>query len=179
MAPVSTQKSTIVRPDIGPIAFRVLEQWDVPLIEAMSADVSPHSLAQRFFVGTPQIPRAMLRQLSELDHERHEAVIAQVGTRVVGLAQYARPKGSRDTAEFAVLVADRWQHAGIGRRLVGMLAELALARGITAFEANVLVDNLPARRMVASHWPAVTPTRDDDCLEYLLPLRGIAALAIA
>lgn len=178
-ASISSRKSTIVRTSFGELTFRVFEPVDVPLIEAMSADFSARSLAQRFFAGTPAIPRAMLRQLGEVDHVAHEAVIAQVGARVVGLAQYVRSRCAADRAEFAVMVADRWQFAGIGRRLVGLLAQLAVSRGITDFEADVLVDNLPARRMVAAHWPAVVPTTDEDCLHYLLPLREVLAAAVA
>lgn len=170
---VSTEKSTIVRTEIGELIVRVLQPSDVPWVEAMSADLSPRSLAQRFFVGTPEIPRAMLRQLGGIDHDQQEAVVAVVGTRVVGLAQYVRTAPA--AAEFAVLVADRWQHAGIGRRLVSALAELAMARRIDVFQADVLPENITARRMVASFWPTVTPTHDDDCLRYLLPLRKDAA----
>ncbi|MGH3431246.1 MAG: GNAT family N-acetyltransferase [Thermocrispum sp.] len=178
-APVSIEKSTIDRAELGELAVRMFEPADVPLIEAMSADLSARSLAQRFFVGTPYIPRAMLRQLGQVDHVAQEAVIAQVGARVVGLAQYVRSRTATDRAEFAVMVADRWQFAGIGRRLVGLLAQLAVGRGITQFEANVLVENLPARRMVAAHWPAVVPAQDEDSLHYLLPLREVLAAAVA
>lgn len=170
-APLSSEKSTIVRAEIGSLVIRALEPSDVALIEAMSADVSPRSLAQRFFVGTPHIPRGLLRQLSGVDHDKLEAVVAVVGSRVVGLAQYVRTAPS--AAEFAVLVADRWQNAGIGRRLVAALAELALARRIEHFQADILPENLTARRMVASFWPTVTPTHDEDCLRYLLPLQPV------
>lgn len=187
----STRNSTIVRtemsgpalrrrsaahPALGELVIRTLEPSDVELIEAMSADLSPRSLAQRFFAGTPRIPSGLLRQLGRVDHDRLEAVVAVVGTRVIGLAEYVRTGPA--TAEFAVMVADRWQHAGIGRRLVAALADLAMARRITHFQADVLPENMTARRMVASFWPAVTPTWDEDCLRYLLPLRKADATRI-
>lgn len=171
---VSIQKSTIVRTEIGELTFRVLRPSDVEHLEAMAADLSARSMALRFMAGTPSFPRGMLERLREIDHAGLEAVIACVGTRVVGLAEYVRT--SPRSAEFAVLVADRWQHAGIGRQLVLRLADLAKAGGITTFQASVLIENLPARRMVASFWPMVTPISDGECLEYELPLRGAAAL---
>lgn len=173
-AQVSIEKSTIVRTEIGELTFRVLQPSDVERLEAMAAELSPRSMALRFMAGMPTFPRAMLARLREIDHAAQEAVIACVGTRVVGLGEYVRT--SPRSAEFAILVADRWQHAGIGRQLVLRLADLARAGGITTFEASVLLENLPARRMVASFWPMVTPTSDGECLEYQLPLRGAAAL---
>lgn len=152
----------------GPV-IRALEPEDVPLVEAMSAALSPRSLAQRFFVGTPEIPRALLRQLRSVDHQDQEAVIALIGRRAVGLAQYVRVTGT-DRADLAVLVVDAWQRHGIGRAMVVNLAELATSRGIAAFDADVLHDNEPARRAVERLWPKARVADAEDCLEYRLPL---------
>lgn len=149
--------------------IRVFEAADLPRVEAMSRELSATSLYQRFFVGTPAIPTALLRQLARLDHEQQEAVVALVGTRVVGLAQYARAGGS-PRAELAVLVADSWQRMGVGRALVTRLADLALARGINVFDAAVLPDNDPARLGIAHLWPGALGTADEDSLNYRLPL---------
>lgn len=152
----------------GPV-IRMMEAEDVPMVEAMSAALSARSLAQRFFVGTPQIPRALLRQLRAVDHVKEEAVIALIGKRAVGLAQYVR-QADTDRADLAVLVVDAWQRHGIGRAMVTHLAELAAGRGITAFDADVLHDNEPARRAVGRLWPQARVADTEDCLEYQLPL---------
>lgn len=176
-APVATQNSTIVRTITVEPIIRVLEPADVPLVEAMSDDLSVRSMAQRFFVGTPRIPAAMLRQLRGIDHVREEAVVALVGDRVVGLAQYVCTAAA--AAEVAVLVTDPWQRNGIGRRLAIRLSELAAARCISRFEASVLVENLPARRMLASIWPTSRYTVDGHELQYVMPLRNPIVRACA
>lgn len=174
---IASQKSTIVRtirrtaPDRPMI--RVLEPADVPLIEAMAGDLSTRSLYQRFFTGTPRIPRDMLRQLRAIDHVHQEAVVAMVAGRLVGLGQYVHAPGS-DSAELAVLVVDTWQHKGVGRLLVTRLAELAARRGVMRFDASVLPDNMPARRAVARLWPESIGRQTADCVEYSLPLRATA-----
>ncbi|MGH3517533.1 MAG: GNAT family N-acetyltransferase [Haloechinothrix sp.] len=188
----STRKSTIVRfideafpaeageltPEWGRLrnarrkrrpVIRALRPTDVHLVHAMSAELSAHSLAQRFFVGTPAIPRALLRQLAAVDHGQNEAIIAVVGGRAIGLAQYVR-LAYPTRAELAVIVVDAWQRNGIGRMLVTHLAELAAARGITRFEASVLPDNEPARRAVARGWPGAAGTESEDSVDYDLPL---------
>lgn len=151
------------------LTMRALRPSDVPLVAAMSATLSAESLHRRFFAGTPSIPRALLQQLTTLDHDQHEAVIALAWGQIVGLAQYARLAGT-DRAELAVMVADAWQHNGIGSSLVTRLAELAATRGISAFDASVLHDNEPARRAVASLWPGASSVDSEDYLEFRLPI---------
>lgn len=138
------------------------------MVAAMSESLSARSLAERFFAGTPRIPRELLKQLAAIDHDRIEAVIAVIDGTVIGLAQYARL--TETSAELAVLVADAWQRNGVARMLVTTLAELAAARGITCFEAGVLPDNAAARLAIAGTWPGATPVDEDDCLTYLLPI---------
>lgn len=172
---LSPQKSTIVRtwkpsaPASPEPIIRTLRPTDVPLIEAMSSALSTRSLYQRFFIGTPAIPKGLLVQLGQVDHDLNEAVAAVLGGQVIGFAQYVR-RPAETRAELAVLVVDAWQHSGIGRRLVGRLAEEARARGITRFEATVLLDNLPARRAVASLWPSAVGRTCEDSINYELPL---------
>ena len=50
--------------------------------------------------------------------------------------------------EVAIVVADVLQHQGVGKRLVGQLAELAVAQGITRFRAMMLSDNVPIQRLL-------------------------------
>lgn len=149
--------------------IRTMRPDDTPLIEAMAPDLSERSLTQRFFVGTPTIPRGLIRQLRTVDHDLHEAVIALLNGRAIGLAQYVRQPNSR-VAELAVLVVDVWQGNGIGRQLVTHLAELAASRGITGFEASVLPDNDAAHKAVARLSPAAPSTQSEDSVDYVLPL---------
>lgn len=171
---VRTGQSMWTRPSRRPnrhrgLIMRALQPSDVPLVAAMSATLSAESLHRRFFVGTPSIPRALLQQLTTLDHDQHEAVIALAWGQIVGLAQYSRLAGT-DRAELAVMVADAWQHNGIGSSLVTHLAELAAARGIRAFDAAVLHDNEPARHAVARLWPGASSVDTEDYLEFRLPV---------
>lgn len=134
----------------------------------MTGALSTRSLYYRFFAGTPELPRPLLRQLATLDHDQREAVVAVRGDQVIGLAQYVRVPEARH-AELAVLVVDAWQHRGIGRRLVTRLATLAARRGITSFDASVLPENEAALRAVARLWPGAASQPDDDCVHFSLP----------
>lgn len=151
------------------VTVRLFSPADVRLVEAMSADLSLQSLYQRFFAGTPRIPRATIRQLTTIDHDRHEALLALHAGRAVGLAQYVRDLPGTG-AELAVLIADRWQRHGIGRLLVTQLADMAARQGISCFTAHVLPGNQPAIRAVVASWPSVPAVQDSACYRYELPL---------
>jgi len=69
--------------------------------------------------------------------------------RIVADARYVLDD-SGVTAEFAIAVADDWQHAGLGRELLLRLADHARAHGVLRLHGDVLWDNLPMQRMVAA-----------------------------
>jgi GNAT superfamily N-acetyltransferase len=63
------------------------------------------------------------------------------------MAQYSSdPYPSR--ADFAVVVADRWQGVGIGRQLVSDLLALARAAGFRRMEGDVLSENRPMLQLL-------------------------------
>jgi RimJ/RimL family protein N-acetyltransferase len=59
----------------------------------------------------------------------------------VGVARFERIAERPENAEVAFTVADDFQGRGLGSTLFRRLAQLARARGITAFEAEVLKSN--------------------------------------
>ena len=65
----------------------------------------------------------------------------ELGAEVeIGVARYAmNPDG--ESCEFALVVADAWQHRGIGSRLMQALMEAARARGFQTMEGEVLASN--------------------------------------
>jgi GNAT superfamily N-acetyltransferase len=154
-----------------PLVVRTIRPGDETLVEAMSADLSGRSLYRRFFSGTPRVPRAVLRQLAAVDHDRSEAVLALDGERLVGWAEYVRPPGSAD-ADFAVIVADGWHRRGVAKRLADRLVDLAQARGITHFTASVLADNNPAIRALAARWPDARAAYDGNLITFRMALAG-------
>src|SRR6202023_277432 len=81
----------------------------------------------------------VLRDVSNV-HERCN-LVALVGAEptIVAQAGYVRSKGDR--AEVAFAVADTFQGRGISTILLGQLAEIAHAVGVTTFDASVLSEN--------------------------------------
>lgn len=144
---------------------------DGPRLRRMSARLSTRSLYSRFFTGTPRIPDNYVRHLDGLDHWNHEALVALLDDDIVGVAEYVRDPADPRRAELAVLVTDPWQRHGVARLLVGCLARTAARRGITAFDAGVLPDNLRALAAIQTAWPTVRGRHDEDgSARFRLPL---------
>ncbi|RMG58722.1 MAG: GNAT family N-acetyltransferase [Gammaproteobacteria bacterium] len=131
--------------DGSPLLIRPLRPEDARNPGRFTEQLSPESLRQRFLHPPPALTPELIAQLSILDLHREHALLALAGTEEepAGVARYTCRDGA---AEFAILVADRWQGHGIGRRLMEALMETARAYGCRRMYGLVLADN---RRMLA------------------------------
>jgi acetyltransferase len=107
--------------------------------------LSTESRVLRFHVGIRELPPEQLRAMTEVDPQRHVAVVVQHGDSIVADARYVLDEGSDTQAEFALAVADEWQGHGLGRHLLARMVAHARGRGLQRLYGDVLHDN---RRMV-------------------------------
>ena len=121
--------------------------------QAFVMGLSAASRYRRFHIGLRALPPALLRQLTQIDHHGHVALVAQPETDeddndpgIVADARYVRTGDG--SAEFAVAVADGWQRQGLGRRLLEQLARHAARHGIHTLVGDVLSDNQPMITML-------------------------------
>src|SRR5688500_15250562 len=99
--------------------------------------LSRETVYRRFHAPVHGLPAEVVHRLVDVDHDLREAVVADLGGEVVGVARYDRSPTDPSTAEFAVLVEDAWQGVGLGRQLLAELIALARARGGTPRPATV------------------------------------------
>ena len=122
----------------GSIAvIRPLRPGDGPALHELHEQVSDEAIRLRFFSTARRAAH------SYVDHVVSDpdtlALVAERHGRLVGLAT-AEPL-TPIRAEVAFLVADETRGHGVGTLLLEHVAALALARGITELEADVLTDN--------------------------------------
>lgn len=137
-------------PDGTPIRLRRIGPEDKPLLRAGFDALSPHSRTRRFMRVMTRLSDAHLRYLTEIDHHDHLAWVAILRddpTRGLGVGRCVR-LADPTIAEVALTIIDEWQHRGIGRLLLTVLARDAVAHGIYRFRAWVASDNAPMRKLI-------------------------------
>lgn len=126
------------------LEIRRVRPDDARMLNWGFSQLSRETLYKRFFASVQQIPEELLRKVSNPNPARDHVLIAVRNDGYqeapVGLARfYVSPTGKR--CEFALIVGDRWQHQGVGRRLLDALVVEARRRGLQRIEGLVLADN--------------------------------------
>jgi RimJ/RimL family protein N-acetyltransferase len=112
---------------------------------------STQSIFMRFLGPQPRLSQRQLDYLTEVDHDRHEALIAvdpETG-QSFGTARYVRTEDNPATAEFAVGVGDSWMRIGLGTALLTALVERARAAGIVRLTGLIHPDNAAIKNLIA------------------------------
>jgi acetyltransferase len=137
-------------PDHGPVAIRPAAPRDVRELERFYAGLSPESRQRRFFAAVPGVSHTTSVAFCTADHRRREGFVA---TTVVDnveriVAHLCLEPVDERTDEIALVVADRWQEQGIGRRLAAAAVDWASRAGVERLTATILAGNAPIRRLL-------------------------------
>ena len=136
----------IALPDGRVVVVRPVLAFDGDAAQSFVRSLSPASRLRRFHFGLRELPPALLRAMTEVDHERHVAIVAESivdprGPMWVADARYVRSDAEAGSAEFGIAVADAWQGAGLGTALLRRLCEHAAREGVQRLVGDVMADN--------------------------------------
>lgn len=134
------------------ITLRAARETDGELMQAFVHGLSQESRYHRFFYPAHELPPKML------DRFTHNAptgamtllaLIQEPGREVmIAMAQYAAdPYPER--CDFAVVVGDAWQRAGLGTRLIQTLICIAREAGFERIEGDILAENRAMLRLMS------------------------------
>ncbi len=130
--------------DGRPVVIRAIREDDKEALAQGFRRLSARSVYQRFFAPKQSLSDAELEYLTELDFERHVALLAVVGTdgadRAVGVGRFVVDPGG-SSAEVALTVDDEHQGLGIGTLLLSHLAVIGRRLQLSDFHAVVLGTN--------------------------------------
>jgi acetyltransferase len=140
---------------------RPIRPEDAEIERAFVAGLSEETRYFRFFYQLNELTPSMLARFTQVDYDREMALVAVDETgatpSIVGVARYIMSP-ARESAEFAVVVADAWQGRGVARVLMSRLVACATARGLRRLEGLVLRTN---RNMLRFTEAFGFTTRDD------------------
>jgi acetyltransferase len=128
------------------ISIRPMRPGDIEIETEFVRSWSPETRYNRLFSAGSYTSPERLRQITRIDYARDMALIATVMLEdrevQIGVARYVRRKDDT-SCEFALSVADAWQHRGIGRALMLRLMDAAAAAGIETMVGDILASNAP------------------------------------
>lgn len=142
-------------PDGRAALVRPVLPQDAELQQDFVRRLSPASRARRFHGTLSELTPPLLRYMTEVDYVTHVGLVAEVfergRARQVAEARWVRRAEAPDCADFAIAVADDWQRAGLGTRLLALLERSARQQGIRCLCGDVQSTNAP---MMAFLWKA-------------------------
>jgi acetyltransferase len=126
------------------VSVRPIRPEDHAIEREFVRNLSADSKYFRFMSALGELPESMLNRFTHIDYDREMALIALVcenGRETeIGVARYvADDTGSG--CEFAVAIADAWQHRGLGAILLLDLIAAARRYGFTCMHGIVLATN--------------------------------------
>ena len=133
----------------GPVSLRPATPADVALIHSLIVELATYERAQDEVTGTPE----MLHEALFGADPSAEAMIAELEGTPAGFAVFHRTFSTWECKPGIwledVYVRPELRRAGIGAILVSEVARVAIERGCTRLEWNVLDWNEPALRFYA------------------------------
>jgi GNAT superfamily N-acetyltransferase len=119
---------------------RPIRPDDAEPLVAFHRRLSSQSVYLRFFSFHPELSSVEVARFTTVDYVDRLALVAVHGDQLIAVGRFDRHPGETE-AEVAFVVADEYQHHGIGTLLLDELARAARQRGIETFRADTLAEN--------------------------------------
>lgn len=136
--------------DGTPVILRPIKPEDEPMWHELLASCSTQSLWFRFSYLFKQTTHEMATRYCFIDYDRELGIVAEVeedGQRkLIGVGRLVADM-NHDTAEYAVIVVDRWHGHGLGGLLTDYCLDVARRWGVKKVVAETSKDNA---RMLAT-----------------------------
>jgi RimJ/RimL family protein N-acetyltransferase len=128
--------------DGSTVQIRPVRAEDAAAIGCLFQGLSETSTWLRFFTVCPSLDR-VVDWATNLENDRRLGLVAIAADsgQLIAHAGVERDPRQPDRAEFAVVIADRYQGRGLGRILLGRLVEAARQTGIGWLTGEVLANN--------------------------------------
>lgn len=142
------------------VVVRPVLDTDATAEQAFIRGLSADSRRMRFHLPIRELPPSLLRQLTDVDHVEHVAIVAEVpspddDSTIVADARYVRDGGE---THLAITVDDAWQGVGLGRALLQRLLRYAARHGVSRLVADVLAGNRAMTRLATSLGARLRPS---------------------
>lgn len=147
------------------LTWRPVCAQDHALLGSFLTGLSRQTRFERFMGAVNMPTPTLIEQLTQVDFRHHQAfVVTHTSSGSETMVADARfvVDADAETAEFAIVVDDRWQGHGVGAHLLHLLAEAAARRGLRWLRGDVRDDNQRMLRLMKRCGFFRAPHPDDD-----------------
>src|SRR3954462_14417963 len=162
----------IILRDGSTVRLRGVRDSDAAAVAALFAALSERSLYYRF-MSAHHVDLAEARRIVAPGTD-HVMIVAERAAALCGIAGFYRAPQHPERAEVAFAIADPLHGHGLGTRMLERLAEIARDRGLRAFDAYVLGDNLAMMDVFLQSGFALTQGLDHGVFHIALDLEPTA-----
>ncbi|MBX2857350.1 MAG: bifunctional acetate--CoA ligase family protein/GNAT family N-acetyltransferase [Cellvibrionaceae bacterium] len=124
--------------------IRPIRPEDADIERRFVDNLSEQAKYFRFMHVFKEITPEMLARFTLIDYEREMALVAVVGEaaqqEIIGVCRYIT-NHDLNSCDFGVVVGDQWQRRGLANKLMQVLIDYAMRRGLQRMEGDVLADN--------------------------------------
>lgn len=142
-------------PDGTPVMLRPIRPEDESLMIAFHHTLSDESVYSRWLHMiklSQRVAHERLIGICFLDYDREMALVVDFDNpetqqhEILGVGRIIKAHGANE-AEFAILVADRYQHKGLGTELLRRLIQFSRDEHIQRLTGDILTENLGMQRV--------------------------------
>lgn len=155
--------------DGSPITIRPIRDTDIEMIKEFSRHLSSELKHLNYMENFREFPQKMVTRLTQVDYKKTMTMIATSlqnnEEMVVGMVHYFSADG--ENSEFDMIVADAWQHKGIGTLLTESLLQSAMKNQIKSIKIMILASNTEGM-MLAKHFGFVISDSDEHTVKVVI-----------
>ncbi len=133
------------------VLLRPIRPEDEPLEHALLSGLSPASKNFRFFHPINEFTHDMLSRFCNIDYDREMAIVAEYNSgnkkSLVGVSRLIL-ESSKETGEFATVIADDFQDIWLGHKLTDILIGIAREKNLKTMYGVIHKDNVKMINLV-------------------------------
>ncbi|MFC2162356.1 bifunctional acetate--CoA ligase family protein/GNAT family N-acetyltransferase [Candidatus Altiarchaeota archaeon] len=156
------------------LLLRPIKPEDEPKIKELFFSLSEETVHYRFFHVITDITHEMLVRYCHNDYDREIAIVAEDERGIMGVSRLMLDPGE-GSAEFAVVVTDKWQNKGLGTKLVSKIVDIARMKGLERVYATVIKDNFAMKHVAEKQGFVVEPSGDPEIDNLIMHFKGDSA----
>ncbi|MHA1377389.1 MAG: GNAT family N-acetyltransferase [Candidatus Helarchaeota archaeon] len=128
------------------VFLRPIKPSDADMWVELYNSLSSNTKYMRFFINRPTPPdQKMIDKYTKVDYINNFALVAIIKEngkeKIIGVVRYGLDPPGSDSAEIAVVVADKYQGRGLGSHMLIDMIQVMQRRGIKKVKGDIFLQN--------------------------------------